>query len=377
MTHPISTPDVSNRGNDEGLDADNDNHDINDMELKNKNNSEILLDVGGIKFKTTSLTLSRHTNSVLHKMFDGRFSLKPNKDGYFFIDRDGTHFHYILNYLRDGTLTLPQNDKQYVIHALLAECNFYQLPSLRKQLLFARLDTKILKASNMKQISEWIHEEYPNKDTFDWCLLPSTNGMYQPNDLFGIDRLLFVFVAHNMRFGFYLHDMYGQFLPDPCTYEDHDESDESQVMTWMDTDEELELLNQQMEDLDDDPLILQHNVMESVSDTYKKGFIFWLDHMHQPSNKNTDTWYYQTKYKCYYQGITIDHEGKTIPKSINVIFSVDGMKQKISTDLKHVKGVREYGICTPQNFYEYGKDFYQKKHKIQRIEVFHLESQSL
>jgi hypothetical protein len=34
-------------------------------------------------------------------MFSGRFELKKDSDGRCFIDRDGTHFKYILNYLRD------------------------------------------------------------------------------------------------------------------------------------------------------------------------------------------------------------------------------------------------------------------------------------
>jgi hypothetical protein len=32
----------------------------------------------------------------------GAFPVLPEADGSYFIDRDGTHFRYILNYLRDG-----------------------------------------------------------------------------------------------------------------------------------------------------------------------------------------------------------------------------------------------------------------------------------
>ena len=41
---------------------------------------------------------------MLQAMFSGRFDTKPSEDGSFFIDRDGTHFRYILNYLRIGQL---------------------------------------------------------------------------------------------------------------------------------------------------------------------------------------------------------------------------------------------------------------------------------
>ena len=37
-------------------------------------------------------------------MFSGRHALEPQEDGSFFIDRDGTHFRHILNYLRTGAI---------------------------------------------------------------------------------------------------------------------------------------------------------------------------------------------------------------------------------------------------------------------------------
>ena len=46
---------------------------------------------------------------MLHAMFSGRFDTKPAEDGSYFIDRDGTHFRYILNYLRTGQLIVPED----------------------------------------------------------------------------------------------------------------------------------------------------------------------------------------------------------------------------------------------------------------------------
>ena len=45
---------------------------------------------------------------MLAAMFFGKFEMKPTEDGSFFIDRDGTHFRSILNFLRTGKLTLPE-----------------------------------------------------------------------------------------------------------------------------------------------------------------------------------------------------------------------------------------------------------------------------
>ena len=66
------------------------------------------LDVGGQHFTTTVQTLTKDPNSMLAAMFSGKFEMKPSEDGSFFIDRDGTHFRFILNFLRTGKLTLPE-----------------------------------------------------------------------------------------------------------------------------------------------------------------------------------------------------------------------------------------------------------------------------
>ncbi len=69
---------------------------------------------------------------MLHAMFSGRFETKPSEDGSYFIDRDGTHFRYILNYLRTGQLIVPKDE--IVREELLAEAEFYQVEGIIKAL---------------------------------------------------------------------------------------------------------------------------------------------------------------------------------------------------------------------------------------------------
>ena len=69
---------------------------------------------------------------MLHAMFSGRFETKPSEDGSYFIDRDGTHFRYILNYLRTGQLIVPQD--KFVRRELLAEVEYYQVEGIIKAL---------------------------------------------------------------------------------------------------------------------------------------------------------------------------------------------------------------------------------------------------
>jgi len=48
---------------------------------------------------------------MLSAMFSGRHNVTKDEDGRYFIDRDGTHFRYILNYLRDGNTYLPVDNQ--------------------------------------------------------------------------------------------------------------------------------------------------------------------------------------------------------------------------------------------------------------------------
>jgi hypothetical protein len=74
--------------------------------LQKFNSSTIKLDVGGIHYTTTLTTLQRFPESMIGAMFSGRHPLTLDEQGYYFIDRDGQYFRYILNYLRD-----PENFK--------------------------------------------------------------------------------------------------------------------------------------------------------------------------------------------------------------------------------------------------------------------------
>ena len=50
------------------------------------------------------------------------------RTGWFLIDRDGKHFNLILNYLRDGTINLPECPQ--VLSELLQEAKFYCISPL-------------------------------------------------------------------------------------------------------------------------------------------------------------------------------------------------------------------------------------------------------
>lgn len=74
----------------------------------------VRLSVGGVIFETSVDTLCADPNSMLAAMFSGRHNVNTDEEGRYFIDRDGTHFRYILNYLRDGNTYIPFDNQQLV-----------------------------------------------------------------------------------------------------------------------------------------------------------------------------------------------------------------------------------------------------------------------
>ena len=88
------------------------------------------------------------TGSMLHAMFSGRFDTKPSADGSYFIDRDGTHFRYILNYLRTGELIVP--DDKIVRREILAEAKFYQVEGIINELVARSFKDSVILPSDQR-----------------------------------------------------------------------------------------------------------------------------------------------------------------------------------------------------------------------------------
>eukprot|EP01084_Bolivina_argentea_P106623 190746_1 len=168
----------------------------------------LILNVGGIKFETSKLTLSCDTNSILYKMFDPQFAQQPNKDGSYFIDRDGTNFGYILNYLRNNKLNIP-NDICLINHLIL-ESEYYQLSSLRSSLLVKKSNSKILQKGDI----EFIHQCFDQDPKFSAVNIQKSALIYEGpafpdySKLKGLYGLLVLVFSKDDRFGIYIDDNY-------------------------------------------------------------------------------------------------------------------------------------------------------------------------
>ncbi|CAK1581800.1 unnamed protein product [Parnassius mnemosyne] len=95
--------------------------------LKGSPSHYVKLNVGGTLFYTTIGTLTKSDN-MLRTMFSGRMEVLTDSDGWILIDRCGKHFGTILNYLRDGSVALPESIRETM--ELLAEAKYFLIEEL-------------------------------------------------------------------------------------------------------------------------------------------------------------------------------------------------------------------------------------------------------
>lgn len=88
----------------------------------------ITLNVGGHLHTTSLTTLTKYPDSMLGAMFSGRMTSAKDHQGNYVIDRDGTLFRFVLNFLRTSTLSLPEDFQE--LESLAKEAEFYQINEL-------------------------------------------------------------------------------------------------------------------------------------------------------------------------------------------------------------------------------------------------------
>ena len=91
----------------------------------NDSNEIIEFNVGGSTYTTTKTTITSYPESMLCRMISGSIPTATDIKQRIFIDRDGPLFRYILNFLRDKRLNLPENFTEYA--QLRQEADFYRI----------------------------------------------------------------------------------------------------------------------------------------------------------------------------------------------------------------------------------------------------------
>lgn len=104
--------------------------------VQNPPSDVIELNVGGQVYYTRHGTLTSFPNSLLGKLFSNKKGssndLSRDLRGRYFIDRDGFLFRYVLDYLRDKQVVLPDHFPER--GRLKREAEYFQLPDLAKLL---------------------------------------------------------------------------------------------------------------------------------------------------------------------------------------------------------------------------------------------------
>lgn len=83
------------------------------------------LDVGGQRFATSLATLRSKPGNMLDAMFSGRHYIGEEEDGSVFLDRDGSLFGYILEYLRTGVVAVGEGDDRHLLRQLKTEFDYF------------------------------------------------------------------------------------------------------------------------------------------------------------------------------------------------------------------------------------------------------------
>jgi hypothetical protein len=86
------------------------------------------LNIGGYHFETSVQTLQRVPHTFFDAYFSGRYAQDVCNDGSIFIDRDGEHFGHILEYMRDGHVSVAESDARpsvSLLRTLKREFGFY------------------------------------------------------------------------------------------------------------------------------------------------------------------------------------------------------------------------------------------------------------
>jgi hypothetical protein len=86
------------------------------------------LNIGGFRFETSVQTLRRVPHSFFDAYFSGRYAQDVCADGSIFVDRDGEHFGHILEYMRDGVISVAEPGARpsiTLLRALKRDVGFY------------------------------------------------------------------------------------------------------------------------------------------------------------------------------------------------------------------------------------------------------------
>jgi hypothetical protein len=94
------------------------------------------LNIGGYRFQTSVQTLRRVPHTFFDAYFSGRYAQDVCADGSIFVDRDGKHIGHVLEYMRDGVVSVAVAGAQpsvSLLRTLKREFGFYCIELVAEQ----------------------------------------------------------------------------------------------------------------------------------------------------------------------------------------------------------------------------------------------------
>jgi hypothetical protein len=95
---------------------------------KEAQEGRVELNIGGYRFETSVQALRRVPHTFFDAYFSGRYAQDVCADGSIFVDRDGEHFGHVLEYMRDGHVSVAEAGacpSISLLRALKREFGFY------------------------------------------------------------------------------------------------------------------------------------------------------------------------------------------------------------------------------------------------------------
>ena len=94
----------------------------------------LTFNIGGQIYSTKRSTIENNVDpqSFLALLINNPSPIQLDKNGHYFIDRDGKYFSYILNYFREKKLLVVENNDE--LKQLLVEAKFYQIDRLMNEI---------------------------------------------------------------------------------------------------------------------------------------------------------------------------------------------------------------------------------------------------
>ena len=96
----------------------------------------IKFNIGGTRYEVSQSLLQSHHDSMLAKSATEQWHTNPDTE--IFIDRNGSRFQYVLDYLRDGNVYLPMSVTK---ESLMLDFQYYGIENIKENAITKKMDS--------------------------------------------------------------------------------------------------------------------------------------------------------------------------------------------------------------------------------------------